>query len=94
MDFTVDRDKFSYIKNNLESISNTLTQYKNDYDSIINELSPGWKGRTKEKYLGVSGAWKAELEYLIEDIDKLKEIVNGLGLDSGDLLERGKKLKI
>ncbi len=42
MDFTMDIDKFTYIIQNIQSVSDTLNQYISDYYGIIDELSSGW----------------------------------------------------
>ena len=94
MDFTMDIDKFTYIIQNIQSVSDTLNQYISDYYGIIDELSSGLEGLAKEQYFNLALYWVSECNNLVKDIDDFKKTLSDNLPDAGELLNRGKKLSI
>lgn len=94
MDFTMDIDKFTYIIQNLQSVSDNLNQYISDYYGIIDELSSGWEGLAKIEYFNLALYWVSQCTNLVKDIDDFKDTLNKNLPDAGSLLDRGKKLSI
>lgn len=94
MDFTMNVDKFTYIRKQYETVIEDLDKYILDYYKILDELTPEWEGNAKEAYLKKAFYWVNQCSELKTDIENFNKILNENIPSMGALLDRGKALKV